>query len=132
MRALSQENVRILREMYGRRTVAEAAELMHPAAEMRQPSALPDTDEYHGRDELVRGTRRWLEEWKEFRFVPEEVVDLGERALLRVRLSGRGKTSGIDLEQTVFHLWTFRDGMPWRCEVFVDEDAAQQAAGLQP
>jgi ketosteroid isomerase-like protein len=118
--------------MYGRRTVAEAAELMHPAAEMRQPSTLPDTDEYHGREELVRGTRRWLEEWKDFRFVPEEVVDLGERAFLRVRLSGRGKTSGIDLQQTVFHLWTFRDGMPWRCEVFVDEDAAQQAAGQHP
>jgi hypothetical protein len=53
---MSQENVLILREMYGRRTVAEAAELMHPAAEMRQPSALPNTDEYYGREELVRGT----------------------------------------------------------------------------
>jgi ketosteroid isomerase-like protein len=127
---MSQENVRILREMYGRRTLAEASELMHPAAEMRQPSALPDTDEYYGREQIVRGTRRWLEEWEDFRFAPEEVVDLGERALMRVRLSGRGKASGLELQQTVFHLWRFRDGMPWRCEVFVDEDAAQQAAGL--
>ena len=132
MRAVSQENVRVLREMYGRRTLAEAAELMHPGAEMRQPSALPDTDEYQGREELVRGTRLVLEAWKGFRFTAEEVVDLGERAFMRVRLSGRGKTSGIELDQTVFHLWTFRDGMPWRCEVFVDEDAAQQAAGLRP
>ena len=53
---MSQENVQILREMYGRRTIAEAAELMHPAAEMRQPSALPDTDEYQGREELLRGS----------------------------------------------------------------------------
>jgi ketosteroid isomerase-like protein len=127
---MSQENVRILREMYGRRTVAEAAELMHPAAEMRQPSALPDTDEYHGREQLVRGTRIWLEEWQGFRFTAEEVVDLGERAFMRVRLSGRGKSSGIELEQTVFHLWTFRDGMPWRCEVFADEAPALEAAGL--
>jgi ketosteroid isomerase-like protein len=130
-RAMSQENVRILREMYGRRTLAEASELMHPAAEMRQPSALPDTDEYHGRDELVRGTRLALEAYEGFRFTAEEVVDLGERAFMRVRLSARGKTSGIELAQTVFHLWTFRDGMPWRCEVFVDEDAAQQAVGLR-
>jgi hypothetical protein len=76
---MSQENVRILREMYGRRTPAEASELMHPAAEMRQPSALPDTDEYHGRDELVRGTRLVLEAYERFRFTAEEVVDLGER-----------------------------------------------------
>lgn len=80
----------------------------------------------------MRGTRRWLGEWEGFRFAPEEVVDLGERAFMRVRLSGRGKASGVELEQTVFHFWTFRDGMPWRCEVFVDENAAQQAAGLRP
>jgi ketosteroid isomerase-like protein len=98
---------------------------------MRQPSALPDTDEYYGREELVRGTRRALEAFKEFRFAPEEVIDLGERAFMRVRLCGRGRTSGIEFEQTVFHLWTFRDGMPWRCEVFMNEDAAQRAAGLQ-
>ena len=57
----------MLREMYGRPRVAEAAELMHPPAEMRQLSALPDTDEYYGREKLVRGTRHWLEEWVEFR-----------------------------------------------------------------
>ncbi len=131
MWAMSQEHVRVLLEMYGRRTVAEAAELMHPAAEMRQPSSLPDTDVYQGREELVRGTLLVLEAWEDFRFTAEEVADLGERAFMRVRLSGRGKTSGIELEQTVFHLWTFRDGMPWRCEVFVDEEAARQAAGLR-
>jgi ketosteroid isomerase-like protein len=132
MRAMSHENVQILREMYRRRTLADAAELMHPAAEMRQPSALPDTDEYEGRDELVRGTRLALEAYEGFRFTAEEVVDLGARVFMRVRLTGRGKTSGIDLDQTAYHLWTFRDGMPWRCEVFFDEDAAKQAAGLRP
>ena len=128
---MSQENVRVLREMYGRRTIAEAAELMHPEAELHQPDALLDADEYYGREELVRGTRRWLEAWNEFRFTPEEVIDLGESAFLRVRLSGRGKTSGIEFEQALFHLWTFRDGMPWRCEVFADEGAALEAAGLR-
>jgi ketosteroid isomerase-like protein len=132
MRAMSHENVRILREMYRRRTLAEAAELMHPAAEMRQPSALPDTDQYQGREELVRGTRLVLEAYKGFRFTAEEMVDLGERVFVRVRLTGRGKTSGIELDQPVYHLWTFRDGLPWRCEVFVDEGAARQAAGLRP
>ena len=32
--------------------------------------------------------------------------------------------------QTVFHLWTFRDGMPWRCDVFFSEAEALEAAGL--
>ena len=45
---MSQENVQILRGMYGRRTIAEAAELMTRSRD-RQPSALADTDEYQGR-----------------------------------------------------------------------------------
>jgi hypothetical protein len=47
---------------------------------VREPSALPDTDEYYGPEELVRGTRLALEAWERFRFTAEEGVDLGERA----------------------------------------------------
>jgi hypothetical protein len=49
---------------------------------------------------------------------------------MRVRLSGRAKASGIELDEDIFHLWTFRDGMPWRCDVFLDEERALEAAGL--
>jgi hypothetical protein len=31
----------------------------------------------------------------------------------------------------LFHLWTFRDDMPWRCEVLIDESQAAKAAGLR-
>lgn len=47
-----------------------------------------------------------------------------------VHLSGRAKASGITLDRIAFHLWTFRDGMPWRCDVFFEEHAALEAAGL--
>jgi hypothetical protein len=79
---------------------------------------------------FVRGTSLWLEEWDVFRYIPEEVTDCGERAFMRVRLSGRAKASGIKLDRVIFHVWTFRDGMPWRCDVFWDEEPALDAAGL--
>jgi hypothetical protein len=63
-------------------------------------------------------------------YIPEYVVDLGGRAFMRVRVTGRAKASGIELHQIVFHLWTFQDGMPWRCEVFFEEKPALEAAGL--
>jgi hypothetical protein len=44
----------------------------------------------------------WLEEWDDFQYLPEEVTDAGDRVLMRVRLSGRGKTSGVGLDATVF------------------------------
>jgi ketosteroid isomerase-like protein len=127
---MSQENVKLLREMYAQRSLTEFAEWLHPEAELRQARAIPDTDAYYGREEFVRGVSLWLEEWETFRYIPEEVIDLGERAFMRVRLSGRAKASGIKLDQMIFHLWTFRDGMPWRCEVFFEEKAALEAAGL--
>jgi hypothetical protein len=127
---MSEENVELLREMYARRSLTEVADSLHPEAELHQARAVPDTDAYYGREEFLRGASLWLEEWETFRYIPEDVIDLGERAFMRIRLSGRAKASGIKLDQMAFHLWTFRDGMPWRCDVFAEEGDALEAAGL--
>ncbi len=129
---MSQENVEQLRRLYRTRTFEEFAESLHPDAEMHQAREVPDVDDYHGREEFVRGTRRWLEEWDEFKFLVEDAADLGERAFMRVKVSGRAKASGVGLDEVVFHhLWTFRDDMPWRLEVYFSEDRALEAAGLR-
>jgi hypothetical protein len=60
---MSQENLEQLRRLYRTRTFEEFAESLHPDAEMHQAREVPDVDDYHGREEFVRGTRRWLEEW---------------------------------------------------------------------
>jgi ketosteroid isomerase-like protein len=127
---MSQKNVELLHEMYRRRNLTEFADSLHPEAELHQARAIPDTDAYYGREEFARGVSLWLEEWERFRYIPEDVIDLGDRAFMRVRLSGRAKASGIELDQMIFHLWSFRDGMPWRCEVFFEEKPALEAAGL--
>jgi hypothetical protein len=62
--AVSKENVKLLREMYGRRTLEEFGESLHPDAEQRAPDSLPDTGDYYGREEFLRGLRLWLEEWE--------------------------------------------------------------------
>jgi ketosteroid isomerase-like protein len=126
---MQRKDIELLREMYGRRSLREFAESLHPNAEMHQAREIPDADNYYGRDEFVRGTRRWLEEWAEFEYRPEAVTDCGERALIQVHLSGRAKASGLSLDETIFHVWTFRDGMPWRCDVIWNEDEARALAG---
>jgi ketosteroid isomerase-like protein len=125
------EKVEKLRDMYGSSSVEELSEWLHPEAEMHQAREIPDSDEYFGRDEFLRGLQLWLEEWEDFRFIPEEVIDLGDRGFVRVRLTGRSRASGIDLRMTAFHLWAFRDGRPWRCDVYFDEETALEAAGLR-
>jgi ketosteroid isomerase-like protein len=128
--AMDRRDLELLRDMYGARSLREFARSLHPHAEMRQAREIPDTADYYGRDDFVRGVRRWLEEWDDFEYRPEEVIDCGERALMRVRLSGRARASGLTLEQTIWHVWTFRDGMPWRCEVLWSEPEARTIAEL--
>jgi ketosteroid isomerase-like protein len=123
-------DLELLREMYRARSLREFAASLHPDAELHQAPEVPDTADYCGRDEFVRGVRRWLEEWDEFEYRPEEVIDCGARVLMLVRLSGRARASGLALEQTLWHVWTFRDGMPWRCDVHWTGDGARTAAEL--
>src|ERR671918_1698371 len=101
---MERKDTELLREMYGRRSFREFATSLHPDAEMHQAREIPDADDYYGREEFVRGTWRWLEEWDAFEYRPEEVVDCGERALIRVRLFGRARASGLTLDETIFHV----------------------------
>jgi hypothetical protein len=45
-------------------------------------------------------------------------------------LVGRGKGSGIEIEQQIFHVWEMREGLPWRCEVHWEEADARRSAGV--
>ncbi len=47
-------------------------------------------------------------------------------------LSSAGEAGRADgAEQRVFHLYEVRDGKAYRCRVFVSEDEARKAAGLE-
>jgi ketosteroid isomerase-like protein len=42
----------------------------------------------------------------------------------------RGETSGAPFEVPTFHVWSFRDGRPWRGSAYESRDEALEAAGL--
>ena len=87
---------------------------------------------YHGHD----GVRRW---WKDlfdvmpdYRVEVEELIDLGERVLARTGHHGRGKSSGVEVEeQTRFQLWTLRHAKIVRAEMDYDKAEALRAAGFR-
>jgi ketosteroid isomerase-like protein len=118
------EALRRLFERMNAGDIGDIGDCLHPDAELHQPPELPDTDSYYGRDEVIRGTRLWLEGWEGFSFEPEEITEAGEYVLVRIRLSGRGKGSGIDSTTRLHHAWTFRDGLPCRCVIRGTPEAA--------
>ena len=46
------------------------------------------------------------------------------------RYTGRGKGSQVEVDSLGAHLWTLRDGMAVRLEVFSSREKALAAAGL--
>lgn len=58
------------------------------------------------------------------------MLDAGDRMIVRVRMSGRGRGSGLPTTMTYYEVYTLRDGRIARHQNFVDADVARAAAGL--
>jgi ketosteroid isomerase-like protein len=84
-----------------------------------------------GREARVDFQRRWRAAWGEFRFVPEELIDLGDgRALVAGRMKGRGLSSDAAVDSDWAYLATVSAGRVIREQVFLDRGEALDAVGL--
>jgi ketosteroid isomerase-like protein len=60
----------------------------------------PEAGTARGRSAVSGAVRGWLGSWQEFRLIAEDYRELDdERVLALVRRTGRGRTSGLELEQ---------------------------------
>jgi ketosteroid isomerase-like protein len=79
-------------------------------------------------DGFVEVMRNWLAAWERpITIDAEEFMTSGNRILVFVRWSGRGKGSGAQIEAEGAHLWTFRDGLVVHYGVYRDRDDARAA-----
>lgn len=96
----------------------------------------PAPGSWRGFANIARAMREALSAWDEFRLKAEGYRELdGERVLVFVTVSGRGKRSGIDASllganaAEVFHL---RDGKVTRIITYYDRSRALADLGLDP
>src|ERR1700730_677684 len=96
----------------------------------------PSPRTWTGLSGLARGHREWLSAWEGFRSQAQEYRELdAERVLVLTQYSGRGKTSGLELEQMqakgagVAHIC---DGRVTRLVWYADRDRALADLGLAP
>ena len=98
---MSQENVEIVRSLYAawRRGDFSSSEWAHPEIEFVSVDG-PAPGRWTGRAGMAEGWRDFLSAWEEFGIEPDKYLELDdERVLALVHVSGRGKTSGLDLGQ---------------------------------
>lgn len=88
-------------------------------------------------DERIAAEHRWVSELPgepepidQPRWQPERFVDLQERVLVRVKLSGRARETGKETESRLAHLWTVRRGHALKLAVYHDWESGLEAAGV--
>src|SRR6202043_4229105 len=85
---------------------------------------------YRGREGMETFLGEVDETWEEFRPVPEEYRDLGDRVLALGRLKTRGLASGVPAESPWAGIYDMRDGKVSRIRTYLDHGEALLAAGL--
>jgi ketosteroid isomerase-like protein len=131
---VSQQNVDKARGFiaaYNRRDFEAAIESFDPEIEWVLPAEM-NSDSGRGPDEVIRFFRSLDETFDELRLEPQEFVDAGERVATRLRHYGRGKGSGVEINEELYHqVATFRAGRIVRMEYFAEWSAALEAAGVR-
>jgi ketosteroid isomerase-like protein len=92
--------------------------------------AFPDGGIVRGRERVRAFLYEWWETWEGVRMDTIDVLDAGDgRVVADVRIWGRGKRSGVEVDQRLAFLYTLgEDRMVRSNEWFPDVDAALEAA----
>jgi ketosteroid isomerase-like protein len=111
---MSERNVDLVRRGYQALNSGDidgVLSLVDPDIEWIGYTHLPESGNLRGRDEVREWLERFLDAWEEMDVQIVEVVEADDKVAVLVRLSGRGKGSGVEVEGGVdAHVWTIRDG----------------------
>jgi ketosteroid isomerase-like protein len=105
--------------------------VVQPHVEAKIPpelSAEPDT--YIGRDGVRRYFETFWEAMQDVRFEPLGLWEAGDAVVADMRLTARGRSTDIAVEQRIGQVWTLRDGRVLRVLTYPTLAQAQRAAGL--
>ncbi len=132
---MSEANVEIVRSGYEQ--FAADGQLV---ADNVTPEFAWDMSNFHGwpEQQLYEGVEgaetflgEWLAAWDEWELEVEGLRDAGDQVVALLRQRGRSKSTGMRVEMTFAQVWTLRDGMNTRMEMYSDPAEGLRAAGLE-
>jgi ketosteroid isomerase-like protein len=101
--------------------------LIDPAIQHDQSEGLFLDGVFYGR-EGVRAALQEIElDWEDLTYTVEDVVELGDRVLLLLRMQARVRGSEAELDAQVAHVWQFQNGRAVRWDVYGDRASALRA-----
>jgi ketosteroid isomerase-like protein len=129
---LVEGNLEIVRRLYDLINAGDleaAGALVHDDVEWI-PDSRVGLEPARGRLDVIRFFQDRADTFEQLHTEPERFWEKDDRIVVFVRASGRGRGSGAEFEIRIGHVWTLRDGLVARGEVYGDRDKALSANGL--
>jgi uncharacterized protein len=129
---MSQENVEVVRQGFEAFERGELDALLDLFTDdVTTYRADPDGATYDGKAGFLEATADWTEDFSEWRVLPQEFVDLGDRVLVRVRQMAQGKSSGVRVEEDFWFLFEVTGTKVSKLSFYSRQADALEAAGLK-
>jgi ketosteroid isomerase-like protein len=131
---MSQKNVKIVRavfDAYFRGDMESVLRLVDPEIVVTQRSEMPDAMTRHGHAGVVEAIAVWPDQWDDYQLEIVQIVDAGDHVVVRTHQRGRGKGSGVDVEDEIWFVFGFRNGKVAEWRMFGAEREALEAVGLR-
>jgi ketosteroid isomerase-like protein len=128
---MSQENVEIVRRIYDaqERGDIDAIYALYADDIQWHDHVWEGWGTVRGLDALRRRWQEWAASFGTVRFTASDLVELGDEVVASVKVSGRNRATGLDLQQSLGMLYTLRDGEVVDVHVFRSREDALEAAG---
>jgi ketosteroid isomerase-like protein len=130
---MSQENVETVRaafDAFSRGDMETLLGLMDPEIVVMQPPEVPDGTTLHGHAGVMEAIAAWPEQWDDFQIEIAQIIDAGDHVAVRTHQRGRGKGSGVAVEDDIWFVAGFRKGKVAEWRMFGAKRQALEAVGL--
>jgi ketosteroid isomerase-like protein len=139
---MSRENVALVRRVYAALNSAYAkgdvddlrpfvGENYTPDLVLKPSGLLPEGEqEMRGHEGLLRFVAIQMEAFTRMWIEPADFTEAGDKVVVPVRFGGRARHTGIEVEFSVVHVGTLRDGKIARIDMYPSKAEALEAAGL--
>jgi ketosteroid isomerase-like protein len=122
------DTVRRAYDAFARGDLPALEKLLAPDIEWRTTPDVPFLGNYRGIDEFLAAMNEWTEPFDELTTSVEDIIDLGDRAIVRHRMRGRGTDSGAEVDLVLWQVVTVENGQLTRMHDFQTRDEALAAA----
>jgi len=133
---VSEENVEIVRRAYEHRRATGdfLEEIVAPEFvwDMSHFRGWPEQQTYEGIEEARKFLREWTAAFDGWHIEVEAIRAAGEDTVVGIiRQRGRSKSTGVPVDMRLAQVFTIRDGMEVRMEMYADPAEAFKAVGLE-